>query len=292
MSLPLFIPAKNNRLGACAYKLGFTLLEVMVSVSILVLIVLMMATFFTQASNAWERGTKRSQEAQIGRVVMDFLMQDLSQVIADDLISFKTHSAPGPLSLSVSAYGLDSDSICFVAATRPPPYGMLRAAPHFIYYVGYMKDLDGADMNESHPEGPRYALMRTRKTGAVHSAAGLPNSAHRNPEWWRPQYWTGQPRELVVENISGFEVWAAKGSVIEAGEMNPDIFYIENYDSVEEGEPPLWVDIYLMIMSENDAIRAADLWRANHPDRAEFVELHSRRYTTRVYFRNREGYAR
>ncbi len=285
---------------ALKQRCGFTLVELMVSMGILVVIMLMMARVFTDASAAWRAGTRRAYEAQSGRVIMDFIKQELSQAIADDLVSFRIHSEPGPLSLSVWAYPhpdypeSSTDSICFVAATRPPPYGaMRRAVPHYIYYVDYMLDIDGQRMDEGHPEGPRYALMRTRKTGTTHNTqANLENSAYRNPQWWQPDHWVGQTREIIAENVSGFEVWAAKGSLIEAGVRDPDTYYIWNYDSVEEGEPPLWVDIYLMLMDEPAAIQAAALWRANDPDRREFVNRNTRRYSARIYFRNREGYTR
>lgn len=283
---------------------GFTLIELLVSMGILAIIVLMMARVFTETSNAWSTGTKRVYEAQEGRVIMDFLVQEMSQAIADDLVSFKIHSTPNPPnsdSLSVSAYGLESDSICFVAATRPPPYStMLRAVPHYMYFVDYMTDFDGNPMDESHPEGPRYRLARLRKTAATHSSPeNLARSAYQNPEWWKPNLWrepilpfATQNRETIAENVAGFEVWAAKGSLIEQGEMNPDVYFIEGYDSVDEGEPPLWVDIYLMLLGEPEAIRAADLWRNTHPDREDFVDRSTRRYSARIYFRNREGYSR
>jgi prepilin-type N-terminal cleavage/methylation domain-containing protein len=278
---------------------GFTLLELLAAMGILVVIVLLMARIYADASTAWTRGTKRVYESQEGRAIMDFLSQEMSQIIADDVVSFRSHSTPGPDSMSVQTYGLDTDSVCFVAATRPPPYSsMRRSTPQFIYYVDFMEDpVTRERLDENHPEGPRYALYRIRKTASTHSSVdNLAEGAHQNPRWWDPQYWDAQINfrqwEVIAENVAGFEVWCAKGSVLEAGNTDPNDYYRFNYASVTEGEPPIWIDVYLMLLGEAEAIQAAALWRENNPTAEDFIDRNTRRYTTRIYLRNREGYTR
>lgn len=262
---------------------GFTLIELLAAMSVLVLIVLMMARMFTETTNIWSLGTKRIYESQEGRVVMDFLAKEMTQAIGDGLISFRIHSEPGADSLSVSAYGEQTDSVCFVAPTRTPPYSeMLRACPAFIYYVANMRDDKGVVMPN------RYALVRRRKTGSTHTSSTgndtLPDNAYRRKDWWLPALWSYQPVEVIAENVVGFEVWAYS-------EQMGDYAY--SYDSTQQGDAlPLWADIYLEMLDEPNAIRVAELWNANQGAAVDYLERHARRYTTRIYFPNREGYTR
>ena len=90
--------------------------------------------------------------------------------------------------------------------------------------------------------------------------------------------------EPVAENVAAFEVWAwseAKGK------------YGYHYDSTDnDGKLPLWVDLYLELFSEEEAIQMAILWDANQETAQRYRDQHSRRYAARVYFPNRLGYTK
>ena len=63
---------------------GFTLLEVLVSMSILMVIVLMMATLFGQSTTAWDQGINQAKLGLKGRAVMSMMQNELSQAVCDD----------------------------------------------------------------------------------------------------------------------------------------------------------------------------------------------------------------
>jgi len=292
------------------YRQGFTLLELLTAMGLLVIIVLMMSRVFTDTNRMWNLGTKRVTEAQEARVVVDFLAKELSTAIADNMISFKMHSETGPNSFSVRAYGEETDSLAFIAYTRTPPWGgadfgstsepgdaaaRRRNTSQFIYYVDYMLDDDGNDMDENHDDGPRYRLTRLRKTRSSHtvsatpgSPAGINESAYKQADWWLPDLWMDQyagfggvNRETIAINLVAFELWA----------YTPSGANVWNFDSHTVGEPPLWVDIYLEVMGDAEITQLAAMWRQNHPDMLDYRERNARRYSVRIYLRNREGYA-
>lgn len=263
---------------------GFTLIELLTAMGILVVIVLMMSRVFVETTNAWNAGTRRISEAQEARVIMDFLSREIALTLGDDIISFRIHSESGPLNLSAPVYGWETDSICFVAPTRTPrvpaSYEMRRAAPHFIYFVDNMRDENNQVLDH------RYRLARVRKTESTHNTPqNRADSAHGRRDWWRPELWSSQLGnvETIAENVAGFEVWAYS--------RNEDR-YIFNYDSTTEGELPLWVDIYLLMLDETTSKQAAALWAVNQTEARAFVERNARRYASRIHFANREGYTR
>jgi len=62
---------------------GFTLLEVLVAMSILMMIVMMMATLFSQSTTAWDRGIDSARLSLKGRAIMRMMQHDLSQAVAE-----------------------------------------------------------------------------------------------------------------------------------------------------------------------------------------------------------------
>jgi prepilin-type N-terminal cleavage/methylation domain-containing protein len=62
---------------------GFTLLELLVSVSILVMIVMMMSGLLFQSRVAWSSGLRSARLNMQGRAAIDFLANELAQAIVD-----------------------------------------------------------------------------------------------------------------------------------------------------------------------------------------------------------------
>lgn len=266
---------------------GFTLIEIMAAITILMVIVLLLGGVFTDSTKVWKMGTKRAYSLGEGRATMEFLTRELSQAFADQVVTFKLRSDNLDTFRGYgvkNVYGWDVDEIYFVAATRTPdpPYsGMRREAPHFIYFVTNM--LDTNDM----PLANRFRLVRCRKTGSAQSG---PDSAYFNQNWWTnyspaTAYSSAhEEMETVAENIAAFEVWAW-------GEQTNK--YVSNYYSLtQDNSLPLWVDLWLEMLSEEESIQLALLWAQNPAAAQAFRNTHVRRFAARVYFPNRLGYSR
>lgn len=266
---------------------GFTVIELLAAMTVLIFMVMMMTRVFTETTGIWSRGAKNIQSAVEGRVIMDFIVKEMTQAVADDVVTFKLNSGGSnskPL-FGVNAYGAESDEMCFVGLVRSGDNYYRRTGNQFVYFIAPMLD------ENSDPIPHRYRLVRTRRTTSMYNNPGnLANSAYRNRDWWRemdpdtdddgPD--SGTPIETIAENVAGFEVWAWS----EAADQ-----YEFGYDSANPANEdllPLWVDIYLELMGEDDAIRAAILWEADPARGAEYVSQVVKRYTTRVFFPNRE----
>ena len=63
---------------------GFTLLEILVAMGILMMIVLMMATLFHQSSMAWDNGLRQAEMSIQARAAMSMIRKDLSQAVASE----------------------------------------------------------------------------------------------------------------------------------------------------------------------------------------------------------------
>ena len=60
---------------------AFTLIELLVAMAVLLIIVLIVAKVFAQASSTWTTGARRVEMNMTGRAVADFVAQDLSQAV-------------------------------------------------------------------------------------------------------------------------------------------------------------------------------------------------------------------
>lgn len=58
---------------------GFTLMELLVAMAILVIITMIVAQVFQQANVAWDTGMKKSETTMKGRAIADFMAQELSR---------------------------------------------------------------------------------------------------------------------------------------------------------------------------------------------------------------------
>ena len=74
---------------------AFTLLELLVAMGILVIIVLIVARIFAQASATWSTGVRLSEVNMTGRAVVDFVAQDLSQAVMSTNMGYDFDPANG-----------------------------------------------------------------------------------------------------------------------------------------------------------------------------------------------------
>jgi prepilin-type N-terminal cleavage/methylation domain-containing protein len=73
-------------------NLGFTLLEIMVSITILTLIVLMISRIFSSSTQAVERGKNQTLLDETARMLLDVIEQDISQALIRTNVAFRVQS--------------------------------------------------------------------------------------------------------------------------------------------------------------------------------------------------------
>ena len=68
---------------------GFTLLEMLVAMAILMVIMLMMATIFHQSNVAWSTGFREVDMSMQGRAALNLISEELSDALADEMLQCK-----------------------------------------------------------------------------------------------------------------------------------------------------------------------------------------------------------
>ena len=132
--------------------------------------------------------------------------------------------------------------------------------------------------NSSGPLPNRYELVRGIHTIEIDETTNYYGNGNWYNELGRPD---GNESGVVAENIAAFKLLAADTNVIIS----------DTYLSIANGNVlPEYVDVCLEMLDERAARQAAELWASAHDKATDLVERNVRRYTTRVYFQNRDGY--
>jgi type II secretory pathway pseudopilin PulG len=268
---------------------AFTLIEVLASMAVLMIIVLILGRVFQDSTNIWTLGTRRAQDNMTARAVMDFVARDVSEAVCGTNLAFRLDSEDcrvfGPAPNTGDDWEWWNDSIYFVSLGADPDSAYPRAAQLTRYYVSEMTDISNKTMRG------RYRLMR----GINRVDARF---AYRFGPWWdtgATSNSVGWKSEAIAEDIASFEVWC----IGYTNNVNGLCSYsnVPNYDSTLPGKPfqsgklPAYIEIYLSMMDEPAAVRAAELYKAGQYRQAKkYVESVERRYAVRVHFANRDGY--
>lgn len=276
-------PHKSNQ----RFSRGFTLIELLVSMTILVLLTLLLGQIFSGSTKAWARTNRDTEVNNNGRALLDFIARELSTAIADRNITFRLDSdigTQGPFATKEYPYGNRVDAIWLVSADEDPDYvANHRTVRQLGYFVSRMKDDDNNWMSQ-----PRFRLVREMRndiTGGEFDAYKYPTvdwtdigSDMRNTINNSP-FGAGADK-TIADNVAAFEIWAYP----EFGEPDkPNYFSGDVADKL-----PAWVDLYIELLAEADAIKAADI--ADSDVQAKFVQKNSHAFIRRVYFMHRTGY--
>ncbi|MCO5068016.1 MAG: prepilin-type N-terminal cleavage/methylation domain-containing protein [Kiritimatiellae bacterium] len=271
---------------------GFTLIEVLAAVVILLLIVLAMGRIFAATTKAYRNTNKQVERDASARAVMDFIVREISEAMFDAAFN-NTNAA---LSMRYRAdtckdnFGVEgADEIWFVSANNRLRSDKPREGVQTVFFVQNYENLTNAPPNARF----RFGLWRSTR---------YPTS----PYPWQSAYdktqglkWSGdsegssaqkQRNDLLLENVRTFEIFAYTNP-----EGTGERTY--NWDSTgtsRYGAQDLFcMDIYLETLSEADAILAAQMAASLGPNEkrtVEFVESSVRRYYQRIYFPNKRGY--
>ncbi|HMP90588.1 MAG TPA: prepilin-type N-terminal cleavage/methylation domain-containing protein [Kiritimatiellia bacterium] len=257
----------KNRSG----QKGFTIIELLTGMTLLVIMVLFLTRIFTDASSMWRLGNKRVESSFDGRAAIDFMSREIGSTIADDVLSFRMFSDVTNLHNGVSA-----DFIAFITADHNPLTAAGHANRHrqvkqVIYWVDLMRRIDetGAVIPN------RYRIRRSE----VLSQDALSFICYRNKQWWDRSSNSGAwlSADIIAENVRTLEFLVYDQNGVSQF----------NYNSEIHG-PPAWVDIVVELLGEEDAIRIAQMPAG--PVATEMADRAARRYFQRVYLSNNPGY--
>jgi len=288
---------------------GFSLIEVLAAVAILMMIVGMMAMLFGESNRSWALGTRRAENNNSGRAALQLLTHDLQYAVADHVLTFALLLEDGKKAMTYPGTGgaeFQCNDLRFVSLQHDSRVKKLkdgtqrqdRTAREIYYYVS-----DSPYRNTDFPH--RYALMR----GHVGWALTDNPAVH----CYHDRKWYDGPRlgsaVVVAENVAGFAVYVPDPAKGNEGELVREYYSDEplvspdpdnRFGSITQhlDRLPPFADVYLEIMNEAAAKQLSELIeRGVQPAEqgqpisySTFIEKNTRRYTTRVYFHNGHGY--
>ncbi len=278
--------------AACAprgTRAGFTLIEVLAAVVILLLIVLAMGRIYASTTKAYQETMKQAERDAAARAVMDYIAREIGLAMFDN----PNTSTNALLTMRYRAntmtgnYGLEgADEIWFVSAnnnlrTNQPRDCVMRA-----YFVQNYNGLSNAPANAQY----RFALWRDFQNVAyATNSSGIDWNVYVNDQdgldWSGSgaSFPTRSRDDLLLENVRTFEIFAYE---------DPFGTRVLSWDS-RNPQPLFCMDIYLETFGEADAIRAALLAASLGPGDArtvEFAESAVRRHYQRIFFPLKAGY--
>jgi len=276
-------------------KRGFSLLELMAAMAILMIIVVAMGMILRETNRSWLSGVDRAYNSSSGRACLDIITRDMQYAIADDVISFcvrpDTVRTSGP---SIS-YGFTNSEACFVSLINDPTNEYSRAVKEIFYFVRPAVSSSGITT---------YEIARGYYDWEIADKTQREDHCYMNPYWYEETLDDGVGRpldvETVAENVSALAFWCPESATpFDARDILPITSYYTHETIPWSSEPednypangmlPLWVDVYVEMLSEDDARRAGSL---TGMEAVDYVEKKARRYTTRVFLHNRSGYTK
>ena len=244
---------------------GFTLIELLAAMTILIVMVLLISRIFSESSRIWTIGAKRVESNSDGRAVMDFLVKEVSSALCD--------GTQGPLALRVdsasdSMLGVDSDTLMFVGTDQRSEVrsSYYRQSEQVAYKVIPMKDSDDNNMANRF-RLVRYGIEKMESSQYdCYKPNGFPKTVPSGLSSWNPQ--------TLAENVRCFKVSVMTSNGVE----NADFL------SADDGKP-LWVELYLELLGEDDALKASLIGGAAK----EYCDRNVRRYVARAYLHAGSG---
>ncbi len=237
---PLARRAKSN---------AFTLLEVILAMTLVTMIVLMIANMFQEVSFSWTIGTQSAEMNTAGRAAVDFIAQELSQAVA------------GP-----------------IEANDPPDHAIrFQLSSNELLFVTLAGDPQGDPQSG---RALRSALFKHEEQIIKYWQTESFNPYKDDPKWDSAQ------AQMLVTNVVDLQFYAY-ASVEDLTNNNFTLPYPYDLEQL-----PVAVDVYLTVLGNEDALKAANLSSSpndSSSERVKFVARNARRYTSRVYFNNRHS---
>jgi len=253
-------PARHSHLGdggrLCGENFGFSLIEVLVSMTVLIVIIIMVTDMFRNASEAWDTGTQRAEMNTAARAAVEYIARELS---------------------------------CAVAGSFPDSAGLVQRVKYF--YLDRDADNNVRDLSFIALSGTNHPLrgVRFRYNNVNRIIETVRELDSFQPydflllPWSWPIFPSPPTAQLLITNVWRFSALVYTNE----SDMTSGHFSSSPYDSTAHNDLlPACVDISIEMLNERDMMRVQSLQPALVDG---FVMTNSRVYTTRVCFPNRGG---
>lgn len=266
--------SKPDSQSGSANRRGFTLVELLISMGILLIIALVMGKMFGDTTRIFEREMNRSEMNTSAQAAMELISRELSLAI------FTSNSLP--MQVVYSEYSLAgitkrNDTLNFVAPINKstdlalPPYNTGEKARE-IQPLKY--DLNSED---------KVLRRSSRNRNEVLAEIRDLYSGDEPTETIGGEY---QSRDLL-ENVICFQV---DYGITLQGEGDPSSFANTGLGDTMSSEKLTYLDIYLEILP-SDILQKVNLLADSNEEKAEELVKHNvKSYSRRIFFHNANGY--
>ena len=244
--------SKQSRLG----RGGFTLIEVLASMAVLVVLILALTRMFMEAAGITRRGTTALMRNSTGETAMETLMQDAEGMVVNDRLACYVRadaSDSGP-------NGFGFDDVWFISTSGDQDDDM----PYEYYHFYVTNTIVTSGLGTPYM---RFDLMKERMIFAVgDSRVPVPMYAlsTNDTQWWNIAMnfsevpFTPWDRQVLADNVVRFDIyctgWDGKGWMGGHSGVHEFDSTLGPNGNVPKNVPPAAFDIYLQITSPEVAV--------------------------------------
>lgn len=257
-------------------KCGFTLLELLVSITILALMALMLSRIFSESTRAVARGKDQAMLDETARLLLDYFEQDVGQALIRTNVAFRAYEID------------DNDALYFVSTavrrqletiprdTAPMRWQAIRSADWNWQVAIESPHGSASDPEKLKIQSDYYATNQTQQAEdfiPIHGGIRMSTA-------------TDKYTQSLSQNASGTESHAVLAFMYIA--INGDPNSNRKPDALPDpADRPRFVDVSIGLISSVDLEQAMRLRDAGDQPRAEtHFENNERIYTRRIFMRN------
>jgi len=243
---------------------GFTLIEVLASMAVLVLLVLALTRMFGEAANITNRGTTMLMRNSAGSTALETLLQDAeSMMVNERLACYVEADVTDP-------NGFGFDDVWFISTSGDQDDHMPYEYNHFFVTNRIATNAMGAAYM-------RFDLMKARMIFAVGDNNGFYALDPNFVDWWKHAMTSGANWDLqtLAEHVVRFDIyctgWDGKGWMAGTG-TGAHVFDSTLGPSGKpglQGVPPAAFDIYMQLTSPEAALEGGMALVPDVPDEVQ-----------------------
>ena len=254
---------ERHEMKATTGNRGFTLIEVLAAMAVLVVLILALTRMFVSAANITGRGMTTIARNSVGETAMDSILQDLDCMVVNERIACAKRADDVPYLASESQGVFDTFYFISTAGDQDDdmPY------EYFKYYVKpqTLTNALGAVYR-------RFDLMKSRVIMAVGASAesgGTPFYALRlkDKDWWDAFDEESLDEETLAENVVMFDIYCQRWDNGRDFTTDGDDFYSSDTLGLTSNIPPVAVDVMLVLTSPEAAVEGGMLLAAGEKTR-------------------------
>jgi len=223
--------------GSCRWGAGFTLVEVLAAMAVLVILMMGLMRIYPEAVKAFQKGNTAVEQASSVRAAMDVIRRDFEGLVVDRRLAMYQVA---------DEFSNNYDAVFFSSMGVQPTDADTRSYMLVWYYV----DITNRGYNV-------YRLKRaTRRFDVSRATYSVDPMVEPTRRWWMHNK-GGFDHEVILENVVRFDIYIhdVDGNLISTVEGG-----VQFYDSTRKialtgggtypsNKPPAYVDVFLQVTS-------------------------------------------